>query len=180
MNEVRKLYRVLDKKNGHVVSDKIEVSLVGVKLNGETTNVSRQVGRSSRSRDSREPNEDGRFARGVLEKLRFGDLSHRFVNLKDTVGTGPSGMNDAFRDALVIKMRDLLTHDEVFEQRRPSVAGLQRILVVVDPDTVVGRQKLVRAVFAIYFQFGTLLTYICVLLFCWHFPSLIRNVPAHA
>ena len=41
-------------------------------------------------------------------------------------------MHDALGDALVVEVRDLLAQDEVFEQRRPAQAGLERILVVGD------------------------------------------------
>ena len=49
-------------------------------------------------------------------------------------------MNHALGDALVIEVRDLLAHQDVFEQRRPAHTGLERVLVVADADTLVGRQ----------------------------------------
>ncbi len=54
------------------------------------------------------------------------------VDLEDAVGGGTAGMDHAFGNALVIEVRDLLAHQDVFEQRRPAHTGLQRILVVAD------------------------------------------------
>jgi hypothetical protein len=39
-------------------------------------------------------------------------------------------VDDALGDALVVEVEDLLAQDEVFEQRRAALAGLQRVLVV--------------------------------------------------
>jgi hypothetical protein len=51
-------------------------------------------------------------------------------------------MHDALGNAFVVEVGDLLAQDEVFQQRRPAQAGLQRILVVADGDTLVGGQHL--------------------------------------
>ena len=49
MNEVRELDRILDKEDRHIVADEIEVSFLGIKLDGEATHVPREVGRTARS-----------------------------------------------------------------------------------------------------------------------------------
>ena len=46
-------------------------------------------------------------------------------------------MHDSFGYALVIEMRDLLTHDEVLEKRGPAAAGFQRVLIIVDSDALI-------------------------------------------
>jgi hypothetical protein len=51
-------------------------------------------------------------------------------------------MHDTLGDPLVIEVRDLLAHDEVFEQRRAARAGAQRVLVVGDAHALVGAQRL--------------------------------------
>ena len=51
-------------------------------------------------------------------------------------------MHDAFRNAFMIEVRDLLPQDEIFQQRRAAISGLERVLIVVDPHTLIGRQKL--------------------------------------
>ena len=68
------------------------------------------------------------------------------------MGTGAAGVDDALRDALMVKVRDLLTHDEVFQQRRPAGADLQRVLVVGDLHALVGAQGLAGGVGAECFQ----------------------------
>jgi hypothetical protein len=52
-----------------------------------------------------------------------------------------SRVHDAFGDALVIEVRDFFAQDEVFEQRRPPQAGLERVLVVGDEDALVSRER---------------------------------------
>jgi hypothetical protein len=49
-------------------------------------------------------------------------------------------MDDAFRNPFMVEMEDLLPQDEIFQQRWPTSAGLQAVLVVGDADTLVGRQ----------------------------------------
>ncbi|MNE99412.1 hypothetical protein D3C80_1980880 [compost metagenome] len=45
-------------------------------------------------------------------------------------------------------MGDLLAHDEVFEQRRPAVTGLEGVLVVSNAHALVGPQSLARRIAA--------------------------------
>ena len=49
-------------------------------------------------------------------------------------------MHDALGNALVIEVRDLLAQDEIFEQRGPAQAGLERVLVVGDRHALIGGQ----------------------------------------
>ena len=55
-------------------------------------------------------------------------------------------MHDALGDALVIEVGDLLAKVEVFEQRRPAVTGLQRVLIILEAYTLVRRQHRTGAV----------------------------------
>ncbi|MNG26019.1 hypothetical protein D3C84_1109450 [compost metagenome] len=68
------------------------------------------------------------------------------------MGSGSAGVNDALGNALMVKMRDLFTHDEVFQQRWPAIADLQRILVVRDLHALVGAQGLLSSIGAEFFQ----------------------------
>ncbi|MCY1174046.1 hypothetical protein D9M73_142320 [compost metagenome] len=74
------------------------------------------------------------------------------VRLKIAVGPGATGVNDSLRNALVVKMRDFLAHDEVFKQRRAARAGPQGILVIRDLDALVGAQRLLRRIAAKHFE----------------------------
>jgi len=62
------------------------------------------------------------------------------------MGARTPGMHDALGDAFMVKMRDLFTHDEIFQQRRPSRADLQAVLVVGNLHTLVSAQGLASGV----------------------------------
>ena len=53
-------------------------------------------------------------------------------------------MHHALRDALVIKMRNLLAQDVVFQQYRPAHSCLKRVLVVRNLQAYVGSDGLGR------------------------------------
>jgi hypothetical protein len=52
------------------------------------------------------------------------------------VSAEAASVYDAFGDALVIEVEDLLAQREVFEQRRPPGAGSQRVLIVGNDDAL--------------------------------------------
>jgi hypothetical protein len=58
-------------------------------------------------------------------------------------------MHDALGDALVVEMENLLAENEVFEQRGSTRASFQRILIVANPDALVGRQARVGCLLAL-------------------------------
>jgi hypothetical protein len=61
-------------------------------------------------------------------------------------------MDDALGDAFMVEVRDLLAHDEVFQQRRPARAGLEAVLVIGDLHALVGAQRLPGGIAAKRFQ----------------------------
>src|SRR5258708_4039542 len=60
----------------------------------------------------------------------------------------------SLRNSLVIEMSDLLAKDEILEQGRATISSLERILIVVDANTLIGGEKLSTAVFGIFLQVG--------------------------
>ena len=50
MNQVWKLDGILDKEDGNVVADEVEISFLGVKLYGEASHIPGQVHRTRASR----------------------------------------------------------------------------------------------------------------------------------
>ena len=68
------------------------------------------------------------------------------------MSTGATGMDDALGDPLMVEVSDLLAHDEVFEQRRPTHAGLEGVLVVGNLHTLIGAQGLAGGIAAHAFQ----------------------------
>ena len=51
-------------------------------------------------------------------------------------------MHDAFGNALVVEVGDFLAEVEVLHERRAALAGLQRVVGVGNPHTLVGGQVL--------------------------------------
>jgi hypothetical protein len=48
----------------------------------------------------------------------------------------------------MVEVGDLLAQDEVFEERAAALARLERVLVVIDPETLIRRQVLLCRVLA--------------------------------
>ncbi len=74
------------------------------------------------------------------------------VGLKETVRAGTARMDDTLRNALMVKVRDLFTHDEIFQQRRPARPGFEGVLVVGDLHALIGAQCLTGGVGTEFFQ----------------------------
>lgn len=53
---------------------------------------------------------------------------------------GGTGMNNAFWNALVIKVGDLFAEDEILEQRRAARIGPEGILIVRQREALVRRE----------------------------------------
>ena len=130
MNDVRKLDRVLDEEDRDVVADEIPVSFLGIEFDGEAAHVARQVERTFRTGDGREPHEDGRFLAGALEDVGAGICGKRFIGLEIAVRAIAARMNDALRNALMVEMKNLLAEVEILDQRGTALADLQGVLVV--------------------------------------------------
>jgi hypothetical protein len=60
VDQVRELDSVLDEEHGHVVADEVERTLICIELDSESADVAGCVGRSARSDDRGEPDEDVR------------------------------------------------------------------------------------------------------------------------
>ena len=86
----------------------------------------------------RPPANPGRFR--ALEEVGLGQFRRAFVGLEVAVGGRAAGVDDALRDPLVVEVEDFLAKDEVLQQHRPPGARLQLVLIVGDPDALVGGQ----------------------------------------
>ena len=51
-------------------------------------------------------------------------------------------MNDTLGNTFVVEVGDLFAKDEVLEQRRTPQSCFQRVLIVGDRHTLIGRQRL--------------------------------------
>ncbi|MNH38097.1 hypothetical protein D3C79_990800 [compost metagenome] len=85
-----------------------------------------------------EAHEDRGYLFGVLEETGLGQFAMVAVALEVAVGTGTSGVDDTLGNALVVEVGDLLAHDEVFKQRRPTRPSLEAVLVVGNLHPLVG------------------------------------------
>jgi hypothetical protein len=55
-------------------------------------------------------------------------------------------MDNALWNPFVVEVRDLLSKDEILEQRRSAKARFERVLIVSDRHALVGRQHAVRGI----------------------------------
>ncbi|MNE48025.1 hypothetical protein D3C80_1424640 [compost metagenome] len=152
VDEIREFDRILDEKHRHVVAHQVEVAFLSKELHRKAAHIAHGIARAAWPLDGGKAYEyRGDFLR-VLQEPRLGQRCMGLVGLEVAMGTGTPGMDDALRNTLVVKVRDLLTHDEVFQQRWPTVPGLQGVLVVGDLDALVGAQGLAGGVATKAFQ----------------------------
>ena len=144
VDQVGKLDGILDEEHRNIVADEVEVAFLGIELDGEAAHVARQVDRAGAAGDGGEPHEDLGLLLRVLQEGRLGELGERFRRLEIAMRPGAARMHDTLGDALMVEMRDLLAQDEIFEQARAALAALERILIVGDRRSLVGREPLVR------------------------------------
>lgn len=74
MDNVRKLHRLLDEKDGDIVANNIPIALLGVKLYGETSNVTNSVSTTSAALNCRKAQEDWSLSRRVGKNTSTGDI----------------------------------------------------------------------------------------------------------
>ena len=60
----------------------------------------------------------------------------------------PARMDDTLRDALMVKVRNLFSQMEIFQERWAALPGFQGILIVIDAQALIGGQDLIRGDFA--------------------------------
>src|SRR6185503_11150741 len=137
MYKVRKLHCILDKEDGNVVADNVEVSFLRIKLNRKAANIARKIRRTARTCYCREANEDGRLYRRILQEPCLCVLRHRLVHLKITMGRRAPCVHHSFGNAFVIEVSNLLAQNKVFEESRSALTCFKGVLVVVDPNALV-------------------------------------------
>jgi hypothetical protein len=116
MNKIRKLHAVLDEKHRYVVSNDVPIAFFGVELDGEASDISNCVGRSSRAEDGTEAEEDGSLSGCVGEDSGRRVLLQALVHLKGSESSGATSVNDSLRDSLMVEAVDLLAGGVVLEE----------------------------------------------------------------
>lgn len=152
VDKVGELDRVLDEEHWHVVADQIEVALVSEELHRETAHVAHGVTGTAWPLHRGKTHEHRSLFPRVLQETGLGQRRMVLIGLEETMRAGTARVNDALRNAFVVKVRDFLTHDEVFQQRRPTRADLQSVLVIGDLHPLVGTQGLAGSVGAEFLQ----------------------------
>src|SRR5580698_4180552 len=107
VDQVRKLDRVLYEKYRDVVADDVPVTFLGVKLHGEAAHVAREIGRSFVASYGRESYECRYFLSRPLKQVGARKLAQRLVIFEIAVSAEAASMNDAFRNAFMIEVKNL-------------------------------------------------------------------------
>ncbi|MNL46838.1 hypothetical protein D3C87_1695860 [compost metagenome] len=142
MDEVGELQRVANEEHRHVVADQVPVAFVGVELDGEAAHVTFGIGRAAFAGHGGKAQEQ----RGLLTNLRkdagAGVARDVVSDGEGTVGAGPLGVDDPFRNAFAVEVGQLFNQPEVLQQRRATGAGGQRVVVVRHRRARGGGQRL--------------------------------------
>ncbi len=138
--EVGKLDGVLDKEHRHIVADQVVVALARIELDGKAAHVARQVRGAARARHGGKAYEHRRLRPHTLEEIGRGEIRQRFMQLKVAMRGGAARVHHPLRNALVVKVGDLLAQQEVFQQRGAACAQAQRVVVLADRHALVGGQ----------------------------------------
>jgi hypothetical protein len=118
------------KNTRDVVADDIPIALLRVQLHGEAANVTREIRWTFVPGDGWEPHKGRGFLAGPLEQIRCRDLIQGSIVLEVPVGAKTSRVNDAFRDALMIEVENLLTKVKILKRSRAAGSYAERILIV--------------------------------------------------
>src|ERR1700681_4946107 len=100
---------MLNKKHRNVVSNEVKVAFLCVKLHRGAAYVARQIHRAGAPGYRRETHKDWRLYFWIGEKICAGHVLHGLIRLKISVRTRAPRVHDAFRNTLVVKMRDFFT-----------------------------------------------------------------------
>ena len=65
-----------------------------------------------------------------LEDIRFCEVGKRTIVFEVAVSSEAASVNDPFRDAFVVEMKDLFAEMEIFESGRTARSYFERVLIV--------------------------------------------------
>ena len=107
LTEIREFDGLLDEENGDVVPDNIPVSLIGVKLDGKSSNIAHRIRAPSASLHSREAHEDRRVPRHIRQDPSVCEILCAFLELEVPKRTGTTRMHHSLGNTLVVKTVNL-------------------------------------------------------------------------
>ncbi len=108
MYQIREFHSILNKEYRHIVAYQIEISFLCVEFDGKATNITGQICGSPGTSDRRKTYKYRGLYFCIVQKTSFGQLSQRFVQLKNAMCARSPGMHHAFGDTFVVKMGNLL------------------------------------------------------------------------
>ena len=108
--------KYLHKEDRGVVSDHVPVTLLGVKLDGETARITGGVGRSLLTSDGGETSEQGSALANAVQELSLGELGDVVSDLEVSVGSSTLGVDNTLGDTLTVKVGQLVKEGKVLEE----------------------------------------------------------------
>jgi hypothetical protein len=130
----------LDEEHGNVVTHQIPIALFRVEFHRESTDVTRQIGRSLVTGDGRESNKRWRPFPGSLKDVRLGNAGERCIVFEKTMRSESTCMNHPFGYAFVVEMHNFLAKMKILQRKGAAFSNPQRILVVGNRYSLLGRQ----------------------------------------
>jgi len=104
MDKGRKLDAISDEEYGRVISNHIPISLISIKLDGESTRIPRSIGRALFAADGGETNSNfGLLADAIEDGCRC-DVGYVVGHFEFSKRAGSFSMDDSFRNSFTIKV----------------------------------------------------------------------------
>ena len=107
VDEIGELDGVLDEKDGHVISDQVEISLFRVEFRGPSPDVADRVRRAAAPAHRGKAHKHRRDLAGVLQKFGLGDVGQRLVHLKVAVSGGAPCVHNPLGNTFMVKVGEL-------------------------------------------------------------------------
>lgn len=126
VDEAREQDRVTDEEDRGVVSHQIPHAILGVELQGETARVTGRIGRTTFTAHRREAHRHRGLLADLLEHLCRAELGDVVRHLKVTERAATLGVDHTLRNALPIKVGQLVQEVHVLQQHRTALAGGHR------------------------------------------------------
>ena len=107
MDDVHELDGILNEEDRNVIAHDVPVTLFGVELHRESSNISDGVCTSSATQHGRETEEERSFTRRIGHNSSFGHVLCALEESECTEGTSSTGVDNTLWDALVVKTMNL-------------------------------------------------------------------------
>jgi len=98
----------LYEEHGDVVPDNIPVAFLGVELHGKSSNISNGICTASATKDGGETNEDGCSPGRIGQDAGLGNILCTLKELERPESSNATGMDNPFRDTLMIEAMNLM------------------------------------------------------------------------